>query len=676
NTCGDGLTWDLTDGVLTITYDGEGTGVMNDYTTGTAPWYENRADITSIVIPSGVTSIGDYAFEGCNNASLTSVDIPSSVTSVGKYAFVGCSNLATATFGAASLTEYGAHAFDYCNASLTIWVPNSAAVTAFIEGDEGVWHIHRIITRVCGDGLTWDLADGVLTISKTGEGTGAMYDYTSDTTPWYADRDDITSVTIGSGVTSIGNYAFYRFTNESLTSIDIPSTVTSIGREAFAEISNLTSLTIPDNVLTLGYAAFCGCHKLETVHIGSGVTTLPKLAFKNLTSLTQITIPNTVTSLSDYVFNGCVKLATVIFESGSTISSIPEGAFDGCTALTSFDIPEGVTSIGDQAFSSCEALTYIDIPEGVTSIGMAAFAGCEALTSIDIPEGVTSIGMMAFAGCAFSSIVLPASITEIGAVAFSQCPNLTSVTIWNTSAPTLAKDKLTGDNGVFALSDKLSAIYVPTAAAKTAYEGADAAKNWSDYSSLLKVMSNTLTANLANGSYWCTYYNSHSNAQVDEHTKVYTVTVDGTRAKLYEIADRNIKAGQGVVLNSTQETIELTYNSTETTGDFSANELKGVDVATPCAANYYYALGYIAESGLGMYKYSGTTLAANKAYMEEGVADIKGFAFSFDDVATGVDDVRGKEEAGRSEYFDLSGRRVSKPTKGMYIVNGKKRFLK
>nr|MCR5472478.1 leucine-rich repeat domain-containing protein [Prevotella sp.] len=381
-------------------------------------------------------------------------------------------------------------------------MPNEAAAIAYKAGwsDYAGKIDDAVANGNCGTGVTWDLADGgALTIS----GTGAMYNYddSDNKAPWFPYRAFISSVTIDEGVTSIGEYAFYKLINSSLTTISIPSTVTSIGIGAFEESSCFTSLTIPDNVLTLGRAVFCGCDNLETVHIGSGVTTLPELAFMNSDGLTHITIPNTVTSLSEGVFQQCFNLTTVIFENGSTISTIPESAFYACKALTS-----------------------IAIPESVTSIGMRAFMGCEALTSIDIPEGVTSIGIMAFTGCAFSSIVLPASITEIGAVAFAQCPNLTSVTIWNTSAPTLQKEtEYFGDLGVFAMCDILSAIYVPTEDAKTAYEGADAAKNWSDYSSLLQAMGNTLTTNEADGSYWATYYNGHSNADVDANTKVYTV---------------------------------------------------------------------------------------------------------------------------------------------------------
>ncbi|MCR5044941.1 MAG: leucine-rich repeat domain-containing protein, partial [Bacteroidaceae bacterium] len=478
NTCGDGLTWDLTDGVLTITYDGEGTGAMADYTTGTAPWYENRADITSIVIPSGVTSIGDYAFEGCNNASLTSVDIPSSVTSVGASAFDGCSNLATATFGAASLTEYGANAFASCSSSLTIWVPNSAAVTAFIEGDEGAWNNHRIITRVCGDGLTWDLTDGVLTISKTGEGTGAMNDYTSGTTPWYADRASITSVTIGSGVTSIGDYAFRGCNNASLTSITIPSSVTSVGKNAFENCTSLNTVLFEGtSITTRGADAFKNCaatiwvptkaavatfktnnwsgYNITTRDCGGGVTwhfadgvmTLtydgvgtgvmydyeetedrPWDGFSN--SITSAIIGEGVKVIGEGAFRECENLVTVTFDGVCQVESIRDWGFFSCEKLSSLTLPASVKSIGSNAFDTCTGLESIDL-NTLQSIGWGGFANCNKLTSVIIPATVTSMGGHSFIHCQLLETVTFKTGNNgltMGELEFNDCPKLATVT--------------------------------------------------------------------------------------------------------------------------------------------------------------------------------------------------------------------------------------------------------
>ena len=117
----------------------------------------------------------------------------------------------------------------------------------------------------------------------------------------------------------------------------------------------------------------------------------------------------------------------------SSVTSIGNYAFSGCSSLTSITIPSSVTSIGDGAFCQCSSLTSITIPSSVTSIGNYAFSGCSSLTSITIPSSVTSIGDGAFCQCSsLTSITIPSSVTSIGNYAFCECSSLTSITIPST----------------------------------------------------------------------------------------------------------------------------------------------------------------------------------------------------------------------------------------------------
>lgn len=136
-----------------------------------------------------------------------------------------------------------------------------------------------------GDNLTWTLdSEGVLTIS----GTGAMEDYSSYRyVPWYANRDSIKTVSIGSGVTNIGEWAFYGCS--SLDSTTIPDSVTNIGYLAFSNCSNLTSVTMGSGVTNIGGSAFYNCSSLASITIGSGVTSIGGDAFKKCSSLTSVT---------------------------------------------------------------------------------------------------------------------------------------------------------------------------------------------------------------------------------------------------------------------------------------------------------------------------------------------------------------------------------------------------
>ena len=216
-------------------------------------------------------------------------------------------------------------------------------------------------------------------------------------------ESNITSITIPDSVKTIGNYAFSWC--ESLTSINIPDGVTTIGEDAFRYCKSLTSINIPDSVKTIGTGAFSLCESLTFINIPDGVTTIGDGAFRDCKSLTSINIPDSVTTIGNE-------------------------AFKFCKSLTSINIPDSVTTIGNEAFDYCKSLTSINIPDSVTTIGDSAFSGCSSLTSITIPNGVTSIGHYAFKGCtSLTFINIPDSVTTIGEEAFYRCDSLTQMLV-------------------------------------------------------------------------------------------------------------------------------------------------------------------------------------------------------------------------------------------------------
>ena len=237
---------------------------------------------------------------------------------------------------------------------------------------------------------------------------------------------NLTNVTIPSSVTSIGKRAFLFC--DRLTSVTIPSSVKSIGYEAFSYCSRLTSVTLPSSVTSIGHYAFSYCSSLMSVTIPSSVTSIGVDAFSGCSSLTSVTIPGSVTSIGWGAFRGCSSLTSIHIP--SSVTSIGGGAFGGCSSLTSVNIPSSVTSIENGAFRGCSSLTKITIPGSVTSIGEDAFSGCSSLTSVTIPSSVTSIEFGAFSGCSsLKSVTIPNSVASIGRWAFSGCSSLTSITI-------------------------------------------------------------------------------------------------------------------------------------------------------------------------------------------------------------------------------------------------------
>ena len=203
----------------------------------------------------------------------------------------------------------------------------------------------------CGDNLTWSYNDGVLTI----QGTGQMDDYSVFEAPWYAYHEQIRAVTIGDGVTNIGESAFSHCS--SMTGVTISDSVTSIGFGAFEFCSSMTSVTIPTSVTSIGGAAFFECSSLTSVTLPDSITCLDGAIFRCCSNLTSVTIPSSVTYLDGAVFRDC-------------------------TGLTTITIPDGVTSIGAVTFNNCSNLTNVTIPTSVTSIGWHAFDFCSRLTDI------------------------------------------------------------------------------------------------------------------------------------------------------------------------------------------------------------------------------------------------------------------------------------------------------
>ena len=211
-----------------------------------------------------------------------------------------------------------------------------------------------------GSGVTWQLTentDDPSTYTLTIRGSGAMEDYLmSGHQPWRSFRDQITSVVVSPGVTSIGNLAFTWFSK--LIHVDIADSVVSIGEGVFSECSSLTNITVPQSVTYIDANAFESC--------------------TNLSSITLST--NNITSIRPHTFSGCSELSSIVIPDG--VTSIQLGAFFNCTKLTSITIPDSVTTIDPGAFKNCSSLTSITIPSSVTSIGSNVFTGCTSLNDI------------------------------------------------------------------------------------------------------------------------------------------------------------------------------------------------------------------------------------------------------------------------------------------------------
>ena len=261
---------------------------------------------------------------------------------------------------------------------------------------------------ICGDNLRWWLDAGTLTII----GEGAMYDYQDQIDSWSGYEEDINTVSISGGVTSIGERAFYGCTG--LENISIPDSVTSIGDGAFHQCTGLTSITIPDSVTGIGSYAFAGCDGLTSITIPGSVTSIGYESFCGCGSLSDVYFTGTQeqwNAIEIGEHNDCLLDANIHFNI-DPLSVLTyeindnEVTITGCesSAAGELIIPDSINSfpvtiIGDRAFANCNELTSITIPDSVTNISYYAFENCIGLTSITIPDSVISIGFEAFGGC-------------------------------------------------------------------------------------------------------------------------------------------------------------------------------------------------------------------------------------------------------------------------------------
>ena len=320
---GSNLTWTLdSEGLLTIS----GTGRMRDYKgNGNVPWCDYSYNVKSVLILSGVTYIGDFAFSVLNH--LMSVVISDSVASIGHQCFFSCDSLTG------------------------IWV-NEGNIYYSNSADGVLFNKDKTTLIQCpGAFKAYTIPDSVTSIGEDA----------------FASCESLTSVIIPDSVTSIGRYAFDAC--DSLTSVMIPDSVTSIGKDAFLFCDSLTGIWVSEGNNDYSSDA-------SGVLFNKAKTTLIRCpgTFK------AYAIPDSVTSIGADAFEGCSSLTRVTIP--SSVTSIGERAFEDCSSLTSVTIPSSVISIGIRAFNSCSSLTSVTIPDSVTSIGSSAFEDCTSLTDV------------------------------------------------------------------------------------------------------------------------------------------------------------------------------------------------------------------------------------------------------------------------------------------------------
>ncbi len=206
----------------------------------------------------------------------------------------------------------------------------------------------------CGENLTWSLTDGELVI----EGTGVMYDFEAGTAPWYSYKDEIVKLTIKSGVTSVGHYAFNECSK--IADVVIPNGVTTLGIHAFGYCDGLTVVSLPPSVKTIGWSAFYTCQNLKTVNLSEGVTRIGEYSFADCRKLSVFNIPEGVTEIGQWAFRNCSFTSLIL---PSTLTTIQSCAFFDCYELTSLTcLATTPPGLWGEAFATMNSSVPIYVP--------------------------------------------------------------------------------------------------------------------------------------------------------------------------------------------------------------------------------------------------------------------------------------------------------------------------
>lgn len=577
--------------------------------------YSGSVSIPETVTNNGteysVTKIGKSAFKG---SIVTSVSMPESITSIGQYAFSGCQNLETVALPE-SLTALGSNAFYSCKLLKTIKIPSGVTAipsSCFYECSslesvaipEGVTTIGSEAFQSCNL--------NALTLPESLEKIGIYA---------FSGNQSLKSVNIPAKVKTIESNAFhncgltdlviqegvqtidsYAFESNSLQNLTLPSTIKSIGNGAFRYNNNLQSIicnavmppALGDNAFNIeitssikvpmasiaayrkayGWKDFSNYYSGEVV--ADGITyridengamvaaVEPSLteanipssvefegnrylvikingyAFADNTNLTAVTLSDGLVEIGNYAFSGCKNLASVTLP--ESLTTLGYSAFGSCN-LKALTLPESLEKIESSAFNSNRSLKSVNIPAKVKTIGAWAFSYC-GLTDLVIPEGVQTIDGSAFYGNSLQNLTLPSTITSIGVGAFCYNDGLQSI-ICNAATPPML-----GDNAFS--SGIMSDVKVPLASI-AAYRKAYGWKDFSNYYGGEEIIDGVAYRIDDKGAYVQAAIMTESEICLAEN-----VAFEGAQYPLYKISD-NAFAGNGsitlVTVPATVETI-------------------------------------------------------------------------------------------------------------------------
>ena len=573
-------------------------------------FYYKNSLTGSLVIPNSVTEIGNYAFGYCTgfNGTLT---LSSKLGKIGQYAFYGCTGFTGSLKLPSSLTDIGIAAFRDCKYFTSLELSNALSV---IPGSA---------FRGC--------------VGLSG------------------------SLVIPDGVKEIGGFAFSDCTGFNGT-LTLSNKLETIGELAFHGCTGFTgSLTLPSSVTTIGKTAFFGCKGFQDLTLSNALSVIPGSAFRGCVGLSgSLVIPDGVKEIGGFAFSDCTGFNGTLTLSNK-LETIGELAFHGCTGFTgSLTLPSSVTTIGKSAFSSCYGFTKLELPNTLSVIPTQAFLDCRSLSGeLEIPASVTEIGNNAFNGCKNLSaetrqVTLPKSLKKIGYGVFNSTNNINTVNFQ--SLPEGISEDL-GYKKAVSLSDE---SYISDQASGTVDEISYTRQMSSNWGTLVLPYSLTLTG--------------------DEPYRLYTIDkMEGEELVLKQL-EGEVAAGTPCVVKRKGSEAELTFGSNiaalnmaidgKTVGNMTFRGTywtKEVNSGYVISKNSFWNVEELKNST----SVNGVKVRPFRAWLSGTFANAPArLSMRIDGSTTGIDAIDALNDA-EAEYYDLSGKRLDEPQRGVNIVRMK-----
>ena len=577
--------------------------------------FSNSKIFGDLVIPNSVTTIDDYAFSNCYglNGSLT---LSNSLKTIGSSAFYWCQELKGNLTLPDSVTTIGDNAFRNCykfTGNLTI--PNS-----------------------------------VTTI-----GVGAFYNCYGFTG----------NLTIPNSVTTIGNGAFQECSGFT-GSLILPNSVTTIGESAFNQCFGFTNLKLSEKLSIIPLNAFSGCTNLSgELVIPASVKEIGREAFSNCSGFTgNLTIPNSVTTIGESAFDQCSGFTGSLILPNS-VTTIGKGAFNKCSGFTgSLILPNSVTTIGESAFYNCQRFTGdLTIPSSITTIEDKTFSGCFGFNGkLTIPNSVTYIGTSAFGGCyGFTgNLTLPKSLEIVVSNSFYECNNIQTFKFQ--SLPEVIQGSLNDYKPIVSLSDD---SYISPKATGTADAISYTRQMSNDWGTLVLPYSLTLTGS--------------------EPYRLYAISSVSENELVLKQLEGVVDAGTPCVVHRNNKEAELSFKANNAdiktgingssvgdmtfSGTYWTKEVTdGYVIAKDCFWNVAELMKNKPET------VKGAKVGPFRAWLDGNAASGPAqLAMRIDGSTTGINtpDALDALNDAEAEYYDLNGKRLNEPQKGVNIVRMK-----